>query len=33
VPLVKSGTRQVLMGLAAAALTFGLGRLVGGHLA
>jgi VIT1/CCC1 family predicted Fe2+/Mn2+ transporter len=32
VPLLKSGSRQVLMGLAAAAITFGLGRLVGGHL-
>jgi VIT1/CCC1 family predicted Fe2+/Mn2+ transporter len=32
VPLLKSATRQVLMGLAAAALTFGLGRLVGGRL-
>ncbi len=31
-PLLKSGTRQVLMGLAAAAVTFGLGRLVGGGL-
>jgi VIT1/CCC1 family predicted Fe2+/Mn2+ transporter len=32
VPLLKSGSRQVLMGLTAAAITFGLGRLVGGHL-
>ena len=32
VPLLRSGTRQVLMGLAAAAITFGLGRLVGGRL-
>lgn len=32
VPLWKSGPRQVLMGLAAAAITFGLGRLVGGRL-
>lgn len=32
VPVLRSGPRQVLMGLAAAAITFGLGRLVGGHL-
>lgn len=32
VPLWKSSIRQVLMGLAAAAITFGLGRLVGGRL-
>lgn len=32
VPLLRSGTRQILMGLAAAAITFGLGRLVGGSL-
>lgn len=31
-PLLKSGPRQVLMGLAAAAVTFGLGRLVGAGL-
>ena len=28
-PLLKSGSRQVLLGFAAAAITFGLGRLVG----
>jgi VIT1/CCC1 family predicted Fe2+/Mn2+ transporter len=28
-----SGTRQVLVGLAAAALTFGIGRLIGVSLA
>jgi VIT1/CCC1 family predicted Fe2+/Mn2+ transporter len=32
VPLARSALRQVLMGLAAAAITFGLGRLVGGRL-
>jgi VIT1/CCC1 family predicted Fe2+/Mn2+ transporter len=32
VPLLKSGGRQVLFGLAAAAITFGLGKLVGGRL-
>lgn len=32
VPLLKAGSRQVLFGLAAAAITFGLGRLVGGRL-
>lgn len=32
VSLLKSGPRQVLMGLIAAGITFGLGRLVGGHL-
>lgn len=32
VPLHRSATRQVLMGFAAAAITFGLGRLVGGRL-
>lgn len=32
VPLLKAGGRQVLFGLAAAAITFGLGRLVGGRL-
>lgn len=32
VPLVKAAGRQVLFGLAAAAITFGLGRLVGGRL-
>jgi len=32
VPLLKAGGRQVLFGLAAAAITFGLGRLVGGAL-
>lgn len=31
-PLLKSGGRQVLLGVAASALTFGLGWLVGGHL-
>jgi VIT1/CCC1 family predicted Fe2+/Mn2+ transporter len=31
-PLAKAGGRQVLFGLAAAAITFGLGRLVGGSL-
>ncbi|HLG62871.1 MAG TPA: hypothetical protein VKY19_13100 [Ktedonosporobacter sp.] len=31
-PLLKVGGRQVLFGLAAAAITFVLGRLVGGHL-
>ena len=31
-PLLKSAGRQVLLGLAAAAITFGLGSLVGGHL-
>lgn len=31
-PLLKSGVRQIIMGLAAAAVTFGLGRLVGGRL-
>jgi VIT1/CCC1 family predicted Fe2+/Mn2+ transporter len=31
-PLARSAPRQVLMGLAAAAITFGLGRLVGGRL-
>lgn len=31
-PLLKAGLRQVLMGLAAAAVTFGLGRLVGSQL-
>lgn len=31
-PLLKAGARQVLMGLAAAGITFGLGRLVGGRL-
>lgn len=30
--LLKSAGRQVLLGLAAAAITFGLGSLVGGHL-
>ncbi|WIG57912.1 MAG: putative membrane protein [Ktedonobacterales bacterium] len=29
-PLLKAGVRQMVMGLAAAAITFGLGRLVGG---
>ncbi len=32
VPLLKAGGRQVLFGLLAAAITFGLGRLVGGAL-
>lgn len=32
VPLLKAGGRQVVFGLAAAAITFGLGRLVGGAL-
>jgi VIT1/CCC1 family predicted Fe2+/Mn2+ transporter len=32
VPLLKAGGRQVLFGLAAAAITFGLGKLVGGRL-
>lgn len=32
VSLLKSAPRQVLMGLIAAGITFGLGRLVGGHL-
>ena len=32
VPLLKAGGRQVLFGLVAAAITFGLGRLVGGVL-
>jgi VIT1/CCC1 family predicted Fe2+/Mn2+ transporter len=32
VPLLKAGSRQVVFGLAAAAITFGLGRLVGGRL-
>ena len=32
VPLLKAGGRQVLFGLVAAAITFGLGRLVGGAL-
>ena len=32
VSLLRSGPRQVLMGLVAAGITFGLGRLVGGHL-
>jgi VIT1/CCC1 family predicted Fe2+/Mn2+ transporter len=32
VPLLKAGGRQVLFGLMAAAITFGLGRLVGGAL-
>src|SRR6266567_1099803 len=31
-PLLKSAGRQVLLGLAAAAITFGLGSLVGGRL-
>jgi vacuolar iron transporter family protein len=31
-PLLKSGGRQVLLGLAAASITFGLGWLVGGRL-
>lgn len=31
-PLLKAGSRQVLLGTAAAAITFGLGRLVGGAL-
>lgn len=31
-PLLKAGGRQVLLGTAAAAVTFGLGRLVGGAL-
>jgi VIT1/CCC1 family predicted Fe2+/Mn2+ transporter len=31
-PLLKAGGRQVLLGTAAAAITFGLGRLVGGGL-
>lgn len=31
-PLLKAGGRQVLLGTAAAAITFGLGRLVGGAL-
>lgn len=31
-PLLKAGSRQVLFGLAAAAITFGLGKLVGGRL-
>lgn len=31
-PLLKAGGRQVLFGMAAAAITFGLGRLVGGAL-
>ncbi len=32
VPLLRAGGRQVVFGLAAAAITFGLGRLVGGAL-
>ena len=32
VPLLKAGGRQVVFGLAAAAITFGLGRLFGGVL-
>jgi vacuolar iron transporter family protein len=32
VPLLKAGGRQVLFGLAAAGITFGLGRLVGGRI-
>jgi VIT1/CCC1 family predicted Fe2+/Mn2+ transporter len=32
VSLWRSGTRQVVMGLAAAGITFGLGRLVGAHI-
>jgi VIT1/CCC1 family predicted Fe2+/Mn2+ transporter/rubrerythrin len=32
VSLLRSGPRQILMGLIAAGITFGLGRLVGGHL-
>lgn len=32
VPLLRAGGRQVIFGLAAAAITFGLGRLVGGAL-
>ena len=32
VPLLKAGGRQILFGLLAAAITFGLGRLVGGAL-
>jgi vacuolar iron transporter family protein len=32
VSLLKAGSRQVVFGLAAAAITFGLGRLVGGGL-
>ncbi len=32
-PLVKAAGRQILLGLAAAAITFGLGSLVGGRLA
>lgn len=31
-PLLKSGSRQVLLGFAAAAITFGLGKLVGGAI-
>jgi VIT1/CCC1 family predicted Fe2+/Mn2+ transporter len=31
-PLLKAGGRQVLFGMAAAGITFGLGRLVGGGL-
>lgn len=31
-PVLKAGGRQILFGLAAAAITFGLGRLVGGGL-
>jgi VIT1/CCC1 family predicted Fe2+/Mn2+ transporter len=31
-PLLKAGGRQVIFGIAAAAITFGLGRLVGGGL-
>ena len=31
-PLLKAGGRQVILGTAAAAITFGLGRLVGGAL-
>jgi VIT1/CCC1 family predicted Fe2+/Mn2+ transporter len=31
-PLIKSAGRQILLGLAAAAITFGLGSLVGGRL-
>lgn len=32
VPLLKAGGRQIVLGLAAALVTFSLGRLVGGHL-
>ncbi len=32
VSLLRAGSRQVLMGVAAAAITFGLGKLVGGRL-